>query len=512
MNNCLTKIFKTPWYFFTCAAYPVLALLSYNIFEVRYTAGIRPLMISIAFAALLFLLLHLIYKSWDRAAFATAALTMLFYGYGHIYNLISNRWDFPHLTAWMLGLWLVLSALALIWAGRRKSTFKKIAFGLNIVLLVLVLVALVQVIWRSVQRRAGRPVDDHAPLQTLNIPAGQTLPDIYYIIPDSYGRSDLLLKAFNYDNSAFIQRLQEMGFYVANCSQSNYNGTETSMASSLNMDYLQNLDNEFLPDNSDVGTLRSSIRQCTVRYELESVGYKTVAFATGFAWTEISDADTYLTPAQTWSEISSFETQLIRTTPFRHFDDLGWIDLDEIDGQHYRERTQLILSSMEELAHMPGPKFVFIHIISPHPLFVFGPDGSFTDPAAFLDKNRLYTAASYTLGYRNQVEYITGQLLVAISTLLSESSRPPVIILQGDHAPMLQNGPGRFEILNAYYLPDHNDLLYPTISPVNTFRLIFDSYLGADYPLLNDTSYYSPIPNLYEFQETPNICVPNLDP
>jgi hypothetical protein len=274
------------------------------------------------------------------------------------------------------------------------------------------------------------------------------------------------------------------------------------------MDYLQNLDNDFLPDDSDVGTLRASIRQSAVRYELESVGYKMVAFATGFAWSEISDADTYLAPTQALSEISSFETLLIRTTPFRHFEDLGWIDLDEIDGQHYRERTQLILNSMKELAHMPGPKFVFIHIISPHPLFVFGPDGSFTDPAAFLDKNRRYTATSYTLGYRNQVEYITSQLLIAISTLLGESSRPPVIILQGDHAPWLQAGSGMFEILNAYYLPGHNDLLYPTISPVNTFRLIFDSYLGATYPLLNDTSYFSPpIPHIYAFEETSNPCL-----
>ena len=79
----------------------------------------------------------------------------------------------------------------------------------------------------------------------------------------------------------------------------------------------------------------------------------------------------------------------------------------------------------------------------------------------------------------------------------------------GDHAPWMQTGAGKFKILNAYYLPGHNDLLYPTISPVNTFRLILDTYLGADYPLLNDTSYYSPIPNIYEFQETPNPC---LDP
>jgi hypothetical protein len=507
MKDRLKKIFKTPWYFVVFAAYPVLALLSYNILEVRYSAGIRALLVSILVAIVFFLLLRLIYRSRHRAAFAIAALTLLFYSYGHIYDLISRQRDVPNLAAWMIGVWLILSALALIWVARCRIRFKKAVVGLNLVSLCLVLVALVQVIWWSAPKRSGRPVDDHAPLQALNVPAGKTLPDIYYIIPDSFGRSDVLLKAFKYDNSAFIQSLQEMGFYVAGCSQSNYNRTDISLASSLNLDYLQNLDDSFQPGRKGLGTLRASIDQSTVRYELESVGYRTVAFATGFAWSEITDAEVYLAPSEAWTEMNSFETLLIRTTPARHFEDLGWFNFDQIDGWHYRQRTRLILNSMDELAHMPGPKFVFIHILSPHPLFVFGSDGSFTDPAAFLNEHRAYTAVSYERGYVNGAEYISGQLVTNLSTLLSESSTPPVIILQGDHAPWMQTGSDQFKILNAYYLPGYNDLLYPTISPVNTFRLVLDAYLGAKYPLLNDISYDSPIPNIYAFQEVQNPCL-----
>jgi hypothetical protein len=71
----------------------------------------------------------------------------------------------------------------------------------------------------------------------------------------------------------------------------------------------------------------------------------------------------------------------------------------------------------------------------------------------------------------------------------------------------MQTGSDQFKILNAYYLPGYNDLLYPTISPVNTFRLVLDAYLGAKYPLLDDISYYSPIPNIYAFQEIQNPCL-----
>jgi len=48
--------------------------------------------------------------------------------------------------------------------------------------------------------------------------------------------------------------------------------------------------------------------------------------------------------------------------------------------------------------------------------------------------------------------------------------------------------------------------LYPGISPVNTFRVVFNAYLGADLPLLKDVSYFSPIPQIYHFTEVPNLC------
>ena len=341
---------------------------------------------------------------------------------------------------------------------------------------------------------SDKPADPHAPVQTLHITNGQTPPDIYYIILDSYGRSDLLAANLQYDNSAFISDLEKMGFYVATCSQSNYPRTDVSLGSSLNMDYLQNLNNKFTPKNEDRTQLWQSILNSTVSYELESAGYKTVAFATGFAFTEMTSADVYLSPSPVWSAMTEFEILLIRTTPLRHLEDLGLLNLEQSDGQRYRDRTELDLNSMEMLAHMAGPKFVFIHMVIPHPLFVFAPDGSPTNPSLFMDLNGIYSQGNYYKGYLNQVAYIDDQIEIAAHTLLANSPNPPIIIIQGDHGPWLQTGSDQFKILNAYYLPGHNNVLFPTISPVNTFRLIFNTYLGADYPLLKDISYDSPVP------------------
>jgi hypothetical protein len=55
-------------------------------------------------------------------------------------------------------------------------------------------------------------------------------------------------------------------------------------------------------------------------------------------------------------------------------------------------------------------------------------------------------------------------------------------------------------------LPGHEDSLYSTITPVNTFRLVFNKYFGGKYDMLKDVSYFSPVPKLYDFSVIPNKC------
>ena len=155
---------------------------------------------------------------------------------------------------------------------------------------------------------------------------------------------------------------------------------------------------------------------------------------------------------------------------------------------------------------MPGPKFVYTHMILPHPPFVFGAQGENTDPADFWNEKKLYPADKFERGYTNQITFLNHQMLAMIDTILADSTTPPIIVLQGDHGPWLQPNPQHFFILNAYYLPSHTDQLYPQISPVNSFRYIFDAYFGAKYDMLPDITYYSPVPKLYNFSVISNPC------
>ena len=341
----------------------------------------------------------------------------------------------------------------------------------------------------------------------MHISSDATLPDIYYIMPEDYGRVDLLQSMDQIDISQFMEYLKNSGFYIGDCSQSNYAmESELSLGSALNMEYLQDLSPKFTANNLDQGPIWNAIRYSAVSADLKKVGYKTVAYATGFAWSELTNSDVYFAPSLLWSDLTSFEIQLLRTTPIRRLEDIGVLNLNEIDGERFRERTMVEFNSAATLASMPGPKFVFMHIISPHEPFVFDPDGKPIDPDPFMDQNQLYTQEQYIRGYRLAVPFVNMELEKTITTLITKSTRPLVIILQTDTGPMFTTGSDMFKILNAYYMPGYTGQLYPSISPVNSFRIVFNAYFGTDLPLLKDTSYFSPIPQIYDFSPVPNPC------
>ena len=501
MTNTLGKWFSIPWYPLVFSAYPVLALLAENIGEVKLEAGWRPLLISVAFAGILFILLRLFLRDWHRAAFLSTLWLILFFSYGHIHILLTEKLEDFNFTPWLLLAWLVLAILAVVWAIKKSPSS---ALALNVIALGLVVTSLVQIAPGSQKRGVHTLGAKNAPVQELSRP--QNLPDVYYFILDSYGRDDLLKQAYGYDNSEFVNALRERGFYVAQCSQSNYVRTEISVASTLNMSYLQGLDPAFAPESTRRRVLWDSFKHSAARYNFESMGYKTIAFATGFAWSEFDDADVFYTPPPFSAGMTEFETLFMQTTLALHAKELGWLDADAIMGQNFRNRTLLVFDRMDDIARMPEPTFAYVHLISPHPPFVFGPNGEPMYPPDFWNENREYPADLYAKGYQNQLTFLNKKVLEAMDTLISESDTPPVIILQGDHGPWLQPKNKRMWILNAYYLPGHADKLYPTISPVNTFRLVFNEYFGGSYTMLEDVSYFSPVPKLYEFSEVPNNC------
>jgi len=476
-----------------------------NVGQVDIEAGIRPLFFSVVLAGLLFFVLWLFFRRVYKAAFLATLWLALFFSYGHVYITIDEKYPDSNYTLWLAVAWIILFLLTLVWVTRPRLTFASSTVTLNVVALALLVMAAWEIVPEVESRSAHALALPKAPIQT-DLVRPENPPDVYFFLLDSYTRADLLEQAYGFDNSEFLGELEKRGFFVAECSQSNYVRTEISLGSSLNMQYLPELSEKFAPENTGRRLLWDSLKHNAVRYNFESLGYETVTAETEFAWLNVSDADHFLSPPPISSGMTEFEALFMRTTLARYVQEWGWVDPDALLGITARDRFNTVFNNIDDIAGMPEPTFSYLHLVSPHPPFVFDPQGNPTDPADFWNEQRLYPAKLYQKGYVDQAQFLNKKMLQAVDTILAESDVPPIIIIQGDHGPWLQPKNKRVLILNAIYFPGHQDKLYPEITPVNTFRLVFNLYFGGKYDILDDVSYFSPVPKLYDFSEIPPSC------
>lgn len=487
------------------AAYPVVALVGSNINEVEPVVLWRPLGLVVLAALGVLLILRFVTRDWHRAALITSVLLLLFFSYGHLYAHLKKI----EMSGFVIGrhrhmlpFWLGLAASGFWWGANRLREPRALTPVLNMVSIFLLIFPSLQIISYSIGReRAERTAQAAAQAAGASLPLGYA-PDIYYVILDAYGRQDVLLEMFDYDNTPFLRELEARGFYVAGCAQSNYGQTLLSLTSSLNFDYLDSLSAQLTPDSDARAPLRALGQFNRARSFLASQGYNIVSFATNFPVSEWKDANHYLSPPP--QGMADFEIMLAQTSAWRISMDMIDSPPEKRSADWYRRRTLFALEQMEKtVPEIAGPKFVFTHLVIPHHPFVFGPGGEELDHFQM----GVPEFDEYRQRYPDQVTYINARVLAIVDLILGSSEHPPVIVIQGDHGPApFDVIDRRMKILNAYYFPDGNEGLYPSISPVNTFRLIFNRYFGQEYPLLEDKALYSAYDIPYDYVEVPNDC------
>jgi len=155
------------------------------------------------------------------------------------------------------------------------------------------------------------------------------LPDIYYIILDSYPRADILSEFYDYDNSPFLNDLRDRDFFVADKSTSNYVQSVFSMSSSLNLQYLDEYVSDIDIDSDDESVLQELIHDNNAYLITNEIGYR-FAFLRSYSTPFLSNpnADVHLTPSTyPLKQVgkyaiepilgSSFGSTLIRTSALR---------------------------------------------------------------------------------------------------------------------------------------------------------------------------------------------------
>ena len=63
-------------------------------------------------------------------------------------------------------------------------------------------------------------------------------------------------------------------------------------------------------------------------------------------------------------------------------------------------------------------------------------------------------------------------------------------------------------IFNAYFFPNEKyDLLYDDITPVNSFRIVFDSHFQTNYGILEDNVFFSTYEKPYTLIEITDFSI-----
>jgi hypothetical protein len=497
-----------------------------NLTQVKLAIAVRPTLFALVGAALLLLAFRPLLGDWKKGAMAASLALVLFFSYGHVYNALKPTEVMGLLLGrhrFLVPLWGGLSLIGYGWISARLRRPAAITEALNVLALLAVALPVFQIIRFELGalQVSARPITYSSEIGELTVTADQIPPDIYFIVLDAYTRQDVLQETFHLDNGPFLNRLEEMGFYVARCSQSNYAQTELSLVTALNFNHMDTLRKQYPEDWERSTFIPRLIRNSAVRQVMEDFGYTIVAFETGYHWLHMTDADVYITPRPAdvsgldiLDGLNSFEVMLLDTSAGLLLSDapalLPKSLLPDTDYPHKRHRER-ILYNLDRLGRIPlsvqSPKFVYAHLIIPHAPFVFDPEGNrvtYPEPIETED---------FIVGYRDQVRYINRRMMDILGEIITKSRTPPVIILQGDHGSGIASASDRMAILNAYHLPNGgNAALYETISPVNTFRVVLNRYFDGNFELLEDTSYFSKYDDRFHFDIIPNTCGGEANP
>lgn len=486
---------------FLLPAYAVLFIYAANMRYAMFGDVLFVTALAVLGSVAVFGLCWLLFRDFGRAALVAGAIVIVFFGYRYIASAVGS--DPPAVLLIVIAVAVV--GLAVLIALRFPRWVAPINTALTVVSAVLLVFALTRIV-----PYVTVPSSASLSNETSGIAATRSTDrDIFYFVFDRYGSNEALEDGFGITDNEIPDWLRDRGFFVAEHARSNYIRTLLSQPATLNLKYLDELVDELGPESSDYRPLVDAFQDHKAGLFLKEQGYRYVHMGNWFGPTAtigIADENWRGSP---WSE---FDATFFQSTAAPAAADLiaqreQLPQLDQVSAQDARFQ----FDKLRDLATDPSKDFVFAHILLPHDPYVFDADGNLLTAADVSTLSRDELVAG-------QLAYTNDQMEDLVESLLAgPDDDDPIIVIQSDEGPYPaaydenqytfdwtkatdDEVNTKFGVLDAFYLPDEPDAddgvqPYDTISTVNTWRLVFSRYFGADLPLLPDRSYASRTPD-----------------
>jgi len=454
---------------------------------ISYRFVYREIIFLLLIPPVLYLFSWSLMRSHRKAGIMTMALLLVYYFFGELKDSLKAAWPGSVWQSYifLLGFFLVALCVAAVLIKRSKAKFEKTCLFLNTVLIFFVVFDLGTVLWSSVNKKgAGQ--------QALTWSASSEKPDIYYFIFDSYTSTRFLRDKFGFDNSRVDSALTKKGFRVIANSHSNYNLTPFSLGSVFHLDFLPEADTS---------------REYYLRNYLPGVGkvYENPLFPgmarLGYEVYNHSIFDIRSYP----SSVPAYDIWGLNTIYQQHNlwekmqTDIGWqfprwLRSKRNTIQEYaasRDKHDSIAQQhISKTIQQPSskPKFVYGHLFIPHSPYTFDSAGNKIEPIGVMPIDEDMKA------YTQQIVYVNRIMMDLVEKILSSPKRPVAIIIQGDHGYRFFDKDKKqweFPNFNAFYFSNGDyRLLHDSLTNVNTFRVVANTFFGQQYPMLKGHTWF----------------------
>jgi hypothetical protein len=452
------------------------------------TALLRPFVIILIATAIVLAIASVMTRNPSLAALITSAFV-----------LISMRELLLGGLLAAVALWWIL--LRLIRTARRSSdrgpiTLPAVARATGVLSFALFLAAVGLAVFGQLSGQLSIAPE----VETIEV-SGEAGPNVHLILLDGYPRNDVLAETFGYDNTGFTDALEQRGFSISDKARSNYRKTWLTLASMFNGQYVDDLiGDQTIPTDHATQTrwAQALINQARMLDVFRDRGYSIVTVPSAFTSAALLSGDSTIDHGY----VNELEANLIARSPWAS---LFRTQADSFLASAHRAATLDALDTAAEIAETgsQGPRFSFVHVLSPHTPFVLGRDLNEPPHLApcFPTGCGVWSASmdEIQIGFEEyrgrlieQIRGLNDVLLAAVDRII-EADPNGIVVLLSDHGSRytVSNRQEQFKSFLAARAPGQAHLFSDDESDVNILRRIIHAEFGVRLKPLEYEAWWS---------------------
>jgi hypothetical protein len=487
------KQLKTkPWFIILLVVFFILHGTVEN-FGFIYAVEVIKIAVAILCCAIAFyFIIKFFVKGAVQAALICFFITTWILFFGAIFDWVKGIHFLNWLHSYKIFIPFMLSTVVffMLFIRNKKGLQLKLCFYLNVLLLIYCGYDLAALVVKSLQNKK----QTSASAVAFDVSAVKAKPNVYFLVFDEYPGYKSLQDSFAFSNDSLYRFLEAKQFKLLPAF-SNYNMTFYSMASMLNMEYI---------DQSSYQPLQNTMNDDQTRIkEIENALAIRYFVSMGYSFTNYSIFDILDKPSVKGNSFVISQATLITHKIFfnRLLNDLGWnfirgkyrVPFIENIYKHEDRNNQFIENEIMEIEpqKLSSPMFMYAHFNMPHPLIFRDSAGNYLsntkmfDPLTYYDKTAFLSYLKYT---NKKIEEMTD--------VICKRDSNAIVIVMSDHGYRGYNStsinqPLQFDNICAVRFPDKNYLPFRgKWSTVNFFRYLFNCEFNQKMPYLNDSTIF----------------------